>query len=86
MVVIPDIPEQKLTAAKIEELGIGVHLAGDALTEETLATAIRRVLENHPCYVDNLKSLLATGQGSSPARAHQLLDDQLNKWLQPHGC
>jgi MGT family glycosyltransferase len=43
LVVIPGIKEQHLTAARVEELGLGVVLRQEALTAELLAATTRKV-------------------------------------------
>jgi UDP:flavonoid glycosyltransferase YjiC (YdhE family) len=85
MIVIPTIPEQQLTAASVEALGIGLRLTAGDLTEAVLRTAIHRVLDNQAWYAENLRVLLA-GKPPLPAisLAHRLLDDYLQKELQPH--
>lgn len=58
MIVIPVIPEQQLTACKIEELGIGKHIPLKEVNEQTLRDAIQQILNNYDDYVQNLEALL----------------------------
>ncbi|MBD0258173.1 MAG: hypothetical protein ICV83_20870, partial [Cytophagales bacterium] len=84
MIVIPNIPEQQLTAASVEALGIGLRLAAGDLTAAALRAALRQVLDNQAWYAENLRVLLA-GKPRLPAvsLAHQLLDDHLQQELRP---
>jgi MGT family glycosyltransferase len=46
MVVVPGIGEQRLTAGRVQELGLGVVLQQETLTAEILATTTRKVALN----------------------------------------
>ena len=43
MIVIPVIPEQRITAERIQELGIGIHIPSDQLSESCLQSAIQKM-------------------------------------------
>lgn len=76
MIVIPEIPEQRLTAENIEKLGIGIQLAEQPLDPVLLKTAIREILTHHEQYVAALE-IVAT---SSPCdNAVTLIESYLNQ-------
>jgi MGT family glycosyltransferase len=68
MIIIPELPEQQLTAARCETLGIATSLDRRAITEETLVEAIARTLESREAYVGNLRTLNARRPLETPAR------------------
>jgi len=57
MIVVPVIPEQQVTAERIEELGIGIRLFAEQLTKEALLEAIQHMLANRDTYIHNMKQL-----------------------------
>lgn len=82
MIVIPKIPEQILTAQRIQELGLGIHLPEDELTEESLCNAIHEILRNHAYYVKNLKNILEERPAISAVDlACDLVEEHLNEVL-----
>lgn len=84
MIVIPKIPEQIITAKRIQELGIGIYLPENELTESSLQAAINRILDNHDSYLLNLKKMLAESPNLPAADlATQLIGKHLNQVL-PH--
>ncbi len=46
MVAVPQMPGQKQTAKRIQELGLGIELDKDNLSVETLRTAVERVMND----------------------------------------
>jgi Sulfotransferase domain/UDP-glucoronosyl and UDP-glucosyl transferase len=46
LVVIPQMLEQRITAKRVEELGLGIALESNALTVDLLQEAVRRVASN----------------------------------------
>jgi len=46
LVVIPQMLEQRITARRVEELGLGIALESNALTVDLLQEAVRRVASN----------------------------------------
>ncbi len=80
MIVIPVIPEQQLTAEKIAELGIGIHLPARQLTGAALGEAIRRVLDQPDPYLRNLAALTeGLPPDPVPVRAAGLVHDFLRQ-------
>ena len=80
MIVIPSIPEQEITAKRIEELGIGIYLPRKELNRENLKNAIQTLMHNHKSYVSKLNALVNTGPTESPARlARNLINNYLQK-------
>jgi len=76
MVVIPQIPEQKMTADKIASFGLGVRLAAAEVSEETLASAVRQILKNQVVYAHNLRRMIArTPALPAASYAFTLIDD-----------
>ncbi|MDO6431637.1 amino acid adenylation domain-containing protein [Flavitalea sp. BT771] len=75
MIVLPVIPEQQVTAEKVQELGIGIHLPPARVTAENLRNTINTVLADASGYAGRLKALAAEGP-SLPAgqRAAQEMD------------
>lgn len=59
LVVIPEIPEQQLTAEKVEELGIGIQISVMQLTKGKLLNALELILSNLDFYSNNLNALIA---------------------------
>ena len=68
MIVIPIIPEQQLTAEKIAELGIGVHIQHQLVRPKILKEAILEVLHNHETYVANLQKLCGSVSETPPEK------------------
>ncbi|WP_185154144.1 glycosyltransferase [Fulvivirga sp. M361] len=60
MVVIPVIPEQKMTARNIGELGIGVCIEERKATTSELQRAVDHILNNYERFTDNLSQLFST--------------------------
>lgn len=60
MIVVPEMAEQQLTAQKVEEMGIGIHLPPATLCKDLLKQAITNILQDHDWYTANLEALLAT--------------------------
>ena len=74
MIVIPVIPEQQVTAGRIEELGIGIVIPSGQVTRERLSLAIGQILSNYNYYAENIKALHPDGPAlSAPAKARALL-------------
>ncbi len=57
VIVIPGIPEQRATATKVEELGLGICIPPERLTVETLSNSIRTILSNREFFVSNIEKL-----------------------------
>lgn len=68
LIVIPKIPEQELTAERVEQLGIGVHLPEQALTSARLAKTIVTVLASYDQHILRLQELLKAGVDVAPHR------------------
>jgi MGT family glycosyltransferase len=68
MIVIPVIPEQQLTACRIEELGIGKQIPLKEVNEQTLRQAIGQILNNYDSYVQNLEALVAQASPITPEK------------------
>lgn len=84
MIAIPVIPEQQLTAIRIQELGIGIRLTLDQVTENNLCLSIRQILDNYDGYTGKLEKLLAEAPSPSPEkRAAGLVNDCLYKKTYP---
>lgn len=66
MVVIPQIPEQMLTAGIVESLNIGLNIPKSNLTKESLTIAVLRILQNKKSFQQAFKSLHATLGNSLP--------------------
>jgi MGT family glycosyltransferase len=78
MIVIPVIPEQQLTAERIAELGIGLHLPNDTLSVETLRAALECILTKRQVFADRLDALARTMPALPPeSTACSLIDDLL---------
>ncbi|HLZ88022.1 MAG TPA: amino acid adenylation domain-containing protein, partial [Puia sp.] len=76
MIVIPVIPEQQMTAERIQELGIGIVLPPGQVTGESLQSAIRQILTNRQGYIERIKALQNDEPVLSvPAKARGLLQD-----------
>jgi MGT family glycosyltransferase len=71
MIVIPETPEQLITARKIEALGIGVHLPREQVTDARLVEIVGRILRDQRTYRDRLHALTATSHAVPPARLAQ---------------
>lgn len=56
LVVVPQMPEQALTARRVSELGLGVDLDPRAITAEKLAEAVRTV-GSTPSYQENVADM-----------------------------
>ena len=69
MVVIPIIPEQRLTAEKIHELGLGIHIPYKEVCKETLTTAIQKIRADREKYEKNLTDLIQKIPAIPPEQA-----------------
>jgi MGT family glycosyltransferase len=67
MIVIPETPEQHITARRIEALGIGVRMNREQMTEEALLAVIRQMLKTRTTYDRSLRALKASGPAGPPA-------------------
>jgi MGT family glycosyltransferase len=65
-IVIPLIPEQQITAQRVEELGIGLHLPPGELTPQRLHAAVAHLLDHHAGYTRNLERLREALPGVPP--------------------
>lgn len=85
MIVVPVIPEQHMTAIRVEELGIGTYISIDTLTEDGLRSAIEKVLSNRKRYVNNLKVVLDK-KATEPAQvvASELIKEFLASYVPDH--
>lgn len=69
MIVIPMIPEQQITADRIQDLNIGKHLPLNKLSKEVLKSAIETMLLNRSTYVQSIIKV----SNSRPSKAPQTL-------------
>jgi len=46
MVVIPQMPEQAMTARRVDELGLGLMLDKNTLTFESLLLSVKRIMDD----------------------------------------
>ena len=46
MVVIPQMPEQAMTARRVDELGLGLMLDKNTLTSESLLLSVKRIMDD----------------------------------------
>jgi MGT family glycosyltransferase len=80
MIVIPGIPEQRITAERITQLGIGIHLDEKNLTATALEAAINECMLNNTVYVDRMRTLLDAGpEIPASTLAFNLIDRYLSK-------
>ncbi len=56
MVALPQMPEQMMTAQRIQELGLGIELDKNTVTVETLRTAVERVMDD-PTFRTNAQEM-----------------------------
>lgn len=68
MIVIPETPEQHITARRIEQSGIAIKLNRRQLTEERLLAAIEQVLSEGQTFRDNIRALKARHASGDPAK------------------
>ncbi|MBW8683056.1 nucleotide disphospho-sugar-binding domain-containing protein [Chitinophaga rhizophila] len=79
MLVIPDIPEQQITAERISELQIGIN-AGNNPEPEDIESALREILTNREKYLLALRDINAGIQGNNACKtAASLIDDYLSQ-------
>jgi MGT family glycosyltransferase len=73
MVVVPQMFEQEVTARRVAELGLGVHLAPADVTPEALAAAVATVLDE-PRYRERVAAMgdAARAAGGATAAADML--------------
>ena len=79
MIILPETPEQRITARRIEALGIGVSLNRERLTDEELLAAIRYLISARTTYVDHLRALQRRTPAIPPAR---LAEAYITEYLQ----
>lgn len=77
MIVIPEIPEQIVTAQTIDNMQLGVYLPRNEFTHSTLKNALCRVSENILVYVENISKLLHRVESPVGARACSLIKDKM---------
>ncbi|HTI12891.1 MAG TPA: amino acid adenylation domain-containing protein [Puia sp.] len=68
MIVVPVIPEQRITAERVQQLGIGLTLAPEKVTNRSLSTAIHTVLQGRELYIRRLKALCGMAPVIPPTR------------------
>jgi MGT family glycosyltransferase len=68
MIIMPETPEQHITARRIEALGIGVYMNREHVTEEALLAVIRQMLTERASYDEHLRALKASRPAAFPAR------------------
>lgn len=68
MVVVPQMYEQELTAQRVAELGLGVHLPPAEVTPDALAAAVATVLDD-PRYRERVAALGAEARAAGGATA-----------------
>ncbi|MER3376356.1 MAG: glycosyltransferase [Allomuricauda sp.] len=56
MIVIPVIPEQKLNARTVEDLGMGIHISLKSFSSKLLLKETIHILDHREHYVKNIKS------------------------------
>ncbi|MGA5817194.1 macrolide family glycosyltransferase [Kitasatospora sp. NPDC094028] len=79
MVVVPQSSEQRATAERVEELGLGRHLPREATTAATLREAVEAVLGD-PATAEKLGSLRDVVRGTSgPAVAADAVEGYLER-------
>ncbi|WP_279583243.1 nucleotide disphospho-sugar-binding domain-containing protein [Fodinicola feengrottensis] len=72
MVVVPQMMEQEMTARRVAELGLGVHVPPEEATAERLAEAVSIV--DTPAYRDRVAAMRAASLAAGgAARAADLL-------------
>jgi MGT family glycosyltransferase len=77
MVVVPQMFEQELTAQRVAELGLGVHLPPADVTPDALAAAVAAVLDD-PGYRERVAALGAAARAAGgAARAADLLEKEI---------
>jgi UDP:flavonoid glycosyltransferase YjiC (YdhE family) len=82
MIVIPQTTEQKITAQRIEELGIGIHLNKESLNELNLEKIIKLMLKNISFFSEKLLNLTS---GISKIPTENLAFDEIDSFLN-HSC
>ena len=83
MIVIPEIPEQHLTAENIEQLGIGIQITEQSLYPVLLKSAIGEILSHHEQYVSALKTITMSMGSTSPCNTAVAL---INTYLNTCSC
>lgn len=80
MIVIPLIPEQQVTAERIRELGIGLHLSGDTLTRDKLRAALEQILSAREGFAGRIAALSESMPSIPPQlMACRLINDFLDR-------
>jgi len=77
MIVVPEIPEQMVTAQTIDDMQLGVYLPRTEFTHSTLRNAICQVSDNMQMYVENISKLLQRAETSVAAQACALIKNKL---------
>jgi MGT family glycosyltransferase len=81
VVVIPEIPEQQMTAATVEKLGVGIHIPAHQVSGPVLRDAILRIRDNYQQYLGCVKTLCETVPDHAP---HELAAAYIEEYL--HNC
>jgi MGT family glycosyltransferase len=69
MIVLPSIPEQRLNAIKIQELGLGIQIIPSELNEARLSLAVNSIFNDYPKYQQNIERIAVKNPDNAIAQA-----------------
>jgi len=79
MIIIPETPEQHITARNSERLGIATYMPRKDVTGERLWDAVTRMLRERDVYVERIRRIRADGPSDAPGRlARMHIDEYLD--------
>lgn len=78
MIIVPEIPEQVVTAERIEELGLGINIPAYDFNHITLKKAVNKVLKEFSSFQGRILNLLLISGDEDPGRkACDLIKEKL---------
>lgn len=78
LIIIPQIPEQKITGATIDRLGIGICIKSQEVARNDLKEALKELLADNSRYVKAIDSLLQNAHGEP---AEEMAIQVINRYL-----
>jgi MGT family glycosyltransferase len=76
MIIIPETPEQHITARRIDGMGIATYLQRQDVTADTLREALTRMLRDRDAYVERIRRIRGEGPADAPGKLARMLIDE----------
>jgi MGT family glycosyltransferase len=76
MIIIPETPEQHITAKKIDAMGIAIYLQRSEVTAESLWKAVTRMLRDRDAYVERIREIKREAPADAPVKLARMHIDE----------